>query len=79
MTPPFVCSNSCITFSDSLSMTGKSALCKRRGHFILSTAMRHAARPTAAHAGMALHKLMEAEVDQQLGAEKSERADSRSG
>ena len=36
MTPPLVCGNSCVLFVCTLSMTGKSMLYKRRGHFILS-------------------------------------------
>ena len=36
MTPPLVCGNSCVLFVCTLSMTGKSTLYKRRGHFILS-------------------------------------------
>ena len=37
MTPPLVCGDSCVLFVCTLSMTGKSTLYKRRGHFILST------------------------------------------
>ena len=36
MTPPLVCGDSCVLFVCTLSMTGKSTLYKRRGHFILS-------------------------------------------
>ena len=35
-TPPLVCGDSCVLFVCTLSMTGKSTLYKRRGHFILS-------------------------------------------
>ena len=38
-----------------------------------------AAGSDAEYAGMAVHTPMEAEVDQQLGAEKSQRTDGRSG
>ena len=45
----------------------------------IATAMHDTARSYVEHAGMAMQQLMEAEVSQQLGAEKSERAGSRNG
>ena len=41
MTPPLVCGDSCVLFVCTLSMTGKSTLYKRRGHFILSIQRRN--------------------------------------
>lgn len=41
MTPPLVCGDSCVLFVCTLSMTGKSTLYKRRGHFILSILHEH--------------------------------------